>query len=505
MLEKRWRLVVVLGCLLLMMAGSSLAEEETPEESTMNGMGFEEQMAAWAVVLEDVTEPLNVCLWYVTYATIPRSVEEIAALAQGAINLLDGAEGEHYDVDTPVDPRFRKGIIPALKAFEIPTDITGAANLSFVIHEYETRVELARAKLVRIAAGEAQPDERHDLLLSAQALLFYCSDFFELITEHYGLQAWVHPGESIQAAIDNAREGSTIYITTGSYRESLEITKSIRLEGWTWDSYMPFGITGENARPNIIPVGDQRGIHITADEAIEVTLHYLTIQNAWTGIVLDGAVHASITDTIVVNCDLSVEVRGTSSVFRNCYFESSRMGVEFTGFSEDTLTIRNCQFGVGGAGVKPVGNGGVGVKLVGNGTVAIGSSTFSDVSTGVLVGGMTSLELSASIFTDCFEAVSLASAASVLIHECEFQNSQATAVRVSETPDQHVNGELILNRNTFSRSGSWDLTLCGDDGTEDTSESITISGSGNVVSGRDPKLCPEAGDWSIGLFDSADN
>ena len=102
MLEKRWRLVVVLGCLLLMMAGSSLAEEETPEESTMNGMGFEEQMAAWAVVLEDVTEPLNVCLWYVTYATIPRSVEEIAALAQGAINLLDGAEGEHYDVDTPV-------------------------------------------------------------------------------------------------------------------------------------------------------------------------------------------------------------------------------------------------------------------------------------------------------------------------------------------------------------------------------------------------------------------
>ena len=56
-----------------------------------------------------------------------------------------------------------------------------------------------------------------------------------------GLQArpatayyYVHEGESIQAAIDQAEAGDQIWITGGVYTENVSITKSIALRG-SWD------------------------------------------------------------------------------------------------------------------------------------------------------------------------------------------------------------------------------------------------------------------------------
>jgi len=42
---------------------------------------------------------------------------------------------------------------------------------------------------------------------------------------------YVHPGESIQNAINAANPGDTVFVYNGSYQEQINVTKSVYLEG----------------------------------------------------------------------------------------------------------------------------------------------------------------------------------------------------------------------------------------------------------------------------------
>src|SRR5438067_3681699 len=47
----------------------------------------------------------------------------------------------------------------------------------------------------------------------------------------YGLTRNVSPGQSIQAAVNAAQPGDTIHVAAGTYRQSVEITKSLTMVG----------------------------------------------------------------------------------------------------------------------------------------------------------------------------------------------------------------------------------------------------------------------------------
>src|SRR5436305_4118295 len=50
-------------------------------------------------------------------------------------------------------------------------------------------------------------------------------------TAAYGATVTVNPGQSIQAAVNAAHAGDTIRVTTGTYHESVEVTKSLNIIG----------------------------------------------------------------------------------------------------------------------------------------------------------------------------------------------------------------------------------------------------------------------------------
>ena len=142
---------------------------------------------------------------------------------------------------------------------------------------------------------------------------------------------------------------------------------------------------------------------------------------------------------------------------------------------------------------------------VGAGSLEVIRGTFDGPTTGILLGGMVSMNLRLSTFGDCYEAVALGSASVTVIEENDFRGMMANAIRISLHPFQTEEGHMTLNRNVFSGATTWDLTLCGFDGSEDASDWVVVTGSGNESRSVAAKLCPADGNWPSGLFESADD
>jgi len=138
---------------------------------------------------------------------------------------------------------------------------------------------------------------------------------------------------------------------------------------------------------------------------------------------------------------------------------------------------------------------------VGAGSLEVIRGTFDGPTTGILLGGMVSMNLRLSTFGDCYEAVALGSASVTVIEENDFRGTKANAIRVSLNPHQIDKGQLVLNRNVFGGAANWDLTLCGHDGSEDASDWVVVTGSGNAMTTGSAKLCPEDANWPSELFE----
>lgn len=95
----------------------------------------------------------------------------------------------------------------------------------------------------------------------------------------------VAPGERIQSAIDDAKDGDVIVVSSGVYRENLKINKQVTLKGED---------TG-GGKPIINAGGDGNGISIVSDA---VTVQGFEVTNARIGIDI-GSKSNSVIDTLV--------------------------------------------------------------------------------------------------------------------------------------------------------------------------------------------------------------
>lgn len=178
------------------------------------------------------------------------------------------------------------------------------------------------------------------VLCATLCLLSTLSSGVELSTKGGSASVVVRPSDSIQAAIDNATTGSTIFVSAGVYHESLQIYKSIALIGEGRDQTT---IDGQNY---------QYIINITADN---VYIEGFTIQSALSpsnGINIVGSKGDIISHNTVENSQQGITLTSSSNdTVSNNIITANALGITLTSsrnnvISENTITA-NAQGGVG--------------------------------------------------------------------------------------------------------------------------------------------------------------
>lgn len=135
----------------------------------------------------------------------------------------------------------------------------------------------------------------------------------------------------IQDAINDAREGDTIFIYPGIYQESIVVDKTLN-------------ILGADKENTII---DGKGIgNVMALESDYIRMQNLTIGNSSrdsmdnsSGIKIDGA-FITITNCIIRNCYLGLYIKTKDNTIEYCDIEDNSAGIYFRNTDENI--IRNC-------------------------------------------------------------------------------------------------------------------------------------------------------------------
>lgn len=337
-------------CSLLLIGLIALAQEGFPESSTLSIPEVEEQFERYAQALSQIGEPLYLALWYVTYGLVPRPIEDLQPLAKSAINLLEGEDGSHYDESIQATAAFSQGILPILADFEFTSLIPEMSGLRLVANDYHNRIKLARKYLLGNITGETKPEDRRNSLLSAQALLFFAFEWVESIVEHYGLELWVQPGESIQAAVDQARDGATIHIESGIYRETLEISKNITLDGSAFEMPEQLAGGGISYGVSLEPVASQSGIVINSLDAIRVEIRQISIGKASQGIEVAGNAHVTAEQLTITESGTGIDVSDSASIeLLDCDLAFNGTGATSRGGS---IIASQCRFSDNTSGIR---------------------------------------------------------------------------------------------------------------------------------------------------------
>jgi parallel beta-helix repeat protein len=149
----------------------------------------------------------------------------------------------------------------------------------------------------------------------------------------------VHPGESIQAAVDAAQPGTEILLTPGTYYQSVTVsTPDITLEG----------MTGPHGRRAVIqnPGGTDNGITVTST-ASDFELTNLTVQGfADNGVLLEGVTGFSLTRvTAVDNAEYGLfPVLSSFGTIADCTASGSRDTGIYVGQSSFVSVTHNHTF-----------------------------------------------------------------------------------------------------------------------------------------------------------------
>ncbi len=170
-----------------------------------------------------------------------------------------------------------------------------------------------------------------------------------------GCTVTVQPGESIQRAIDEAKEGAVVCLVAGTWEENLVIRKSLTLRGAGREQTK---IKGKKE--------DKSVISIASDAEILVSIDGLTVAEAIgaSGIEVAGKARVSITtsqisgnrDGIYMKDSAQAEIRG-STIEGNGTKEDCKKkeyicsGIEVWGKSQvkiiDSKILKNADWGVG--------------------------------------------------------------------------------------------------------------------------------------------------------------
>jgi len=183
------------------------------------------------------------------------------------------------------------------------------------------------------------------LLLSTNTIIIFMSSNTVAINENKEVKNVLFVGGAgpnnytiIQDAVDNATEGSTIFVYAGTYYEGVQINKTIN-------------IMGENRNTTIINGGWYRGGFLFAADRINIT--ELTIINTTHAVLLLNSNHSKIINcSILNNQKYGIELVNSSyNQISDCYiFYNNLCGINIKSYS-DYNSITNCLFSYNGVAI----------------------------------------------------------------------------------------------------------------------------------------------------------
>jgi len=143
----------------------------------------------------------------------------------------------------------------------------------------------------------------------------------------------VHPGGSIQAALDKAPEGSVVLVHPGRYREHLTIEKTLTLRA------LPGTV--------VIVEGDDPQKATLSIQAPGVTVEGLTILRGQVGI--DAAGGCRILGNTLAQAQVGLELAGGCLVEGNTFADN---GTGLSGYAVRNATVRDNRFANNGVGIE---------------------------------------------------------------------------------------------------------------------------------------------------------
>lgn len=145
---------------------------------------------------------------------------------------------------------------------------------------------------------------------------------------------------TIQEAVNAANPGDTIYVRAGTYHEIVTINKN------------NLALTGENKHTTIIDGGGGTDRTVLVDNADNVEINGLTIQNSYDGIYLYDSSFGTVSGNIITTCASRGIILSCSSfiTISGNTLTSNHDGIELYKSSFITIsgnTITNSRFGIG--------------------------------------------------------------------------------------------------------------------------------------------------------------
>lgn len=491
--------------LLSSMACSSQSAISPWLDGTIWGDHQQHEYDRFAEMLWQLAEPVEQALLIVGWPVYVMWSTDYETDAQLVLNLLEGTGGAHYRAIEGQILGLEQGIQPVVEAFEFEDEKPGAPSTSAdYLDGLRLNLERLRARL-RVAADAAlgildesvSDSERTDAFVIAEAVLGEVQETITWVTKYRGFQVWVSPGESVQAAIDSAREGATVFLEAGIFRESIEITKSITLAGRGWhgdaQARQSTGSDDTVLISQIEPVAQQIGVSVHSEEPIDVAIRDLTLSRASTALRASGQASLTVENVIVEDCATVVELSGSAEAELTELYPDYQCGVLLMLSDAAACTVSGCMFagmrdelaGVQVRGTASLsildseidGNQGVGILMTDESTVDISDSSISlHGSSGIVLAGTASLDLlNCHLFSNGGPAVHAISA------ECPLDGSEDLEVFTGMI---RGSGNQIITR----KSAGGVLALCPgslDFLTEPTPTEVTVAPGESIQEGID--------------------
>ncbi|MCK5213337.1 MAG: right-handed parallel beta-helix repeat-containing protein, partial [Dehalococcoidia bacterium] len=203
------------------------------------------------------------------------------------------------------------------------------------------------------------------------------------------------------------------------------------------------------------------------------------------------------TNVVVQEIRIADAVRGIETTQASCQlvgcsFQTTDVAIRAIAFGSDVVRIQQGTF---------TGEADVGVLTLGDGTIEIDDCKFLKLGAGALLGGLTSVSITASTFEDCFHSIVLASSVAATLVGNHIDGSLWHGISVSSgfTGD-YEDGSLVMNSNTIQNTMGCGISLSDYPGADAPTFTGRLSGTGNMIEGGRDLLCPVDYEWPEGFF-----